>query len=108
MPVKGIDSLTQLEHGMQKTMLANMLEQRHKEQLENLALQIVKSTFGVEDRIMDKIEADLLGLQNGPSIEMDDEKSGSDLEQQFQETLESEYTPEEQAIIKKHIDFLLK
>jgi hypothetical protein len=89
---------------MQKVMLANMLEQRHKEQLENLALQIVKSTFGVEDRIMDKIEADLLGLQNGPNLDMDDESSASDLEQQFQETLENEYTPEEQAIIKKYID----
>ena len=32
---------------MQKTMLANMLEQRHKEQLENLALQIVKSTYNI-------------------------------------------------------------
>jgi hypothetical protein len=89
----------------QKFFLANMLEQRHKEQLENLALQIVKSTFGVEDRIMDKIEAELLKAETAQSdIKMDDESSASDLEQQFQETIENEYTPEEQAIIKKYID----
>lgn len=82
--------------------VANMLEQRHKQQLENLALDIVQKTFGIEDRIMDKLEADLKPLSSG-GIDMDDSSSGGELEDVLQDVID-EYTEEEKRTIKKYID----
>jgi len=82
--------------------LINNLEQRYKDQLENLALDIVQKTFGIEDRIMQKIEAELKPLNSGP-IDMDDDSSGDDLEDVLQDVID-EYTEEEKRTIKKHID----
>lgn len=88
---------------MQKVQLASMLESRYKDDLERLALNIVKRTFGVEDRIMQKIEADLKPLQNGPDMDMEDD-SGQDLQQQLEQTIEDDFTPEEQEQLKKNLD----
>ena len=88
---------------MQKVQLASMLESRYKNDLERLALNIVKRTFGVEDRIMQKIEADLKPLQNGPDMDMEDD-SGQDLQQQLEQTIEDDFTPEEQEQLKKNLD----
>ena len=85
-----------------KLRLINSLEQRHKQQLENLALDIVQKTFGIENRIMEKIEAELKPMESGP-IEMDDDSSGGDLEDVFQDVID-EYTEEEKRTIKKYID----
>ena len=85
-----------------KLRLINNLEQRHKEQLENLALDIVQKTFGIEDRIMEKIEAELKPMESGP-IEMDDDSSGSDLEDVLQDVID-EYTEDEKRTINKYID----
>jgi hypothetical protein len=89
-------------NGFNKFGVINMLEQRHKQQLENLALDIVQKTFGIEDRIMEKIEAELKPIDSGP-IEMDDDSSGSDLEDMLQDVID-EYTEEEKRTIKKYID----
>jgi hypothetical protein len=89
---------------MQKIALISMLEQRHTEQLEELALRIVQDTFGVEDRVMDKIEADLRPMgPGGPDMDMEDD-SGMDLQQQLEQTLEDDFTEEEQAELKQHLD----
>ncbi len=85
-----------------KLRIINNLEQRHKEQLESLALDIVQKTFGIEDRIMEKLEAELKPLESG-KIETDDDSSSSDLEDVLQDVID-EYTEEEKRTIKKYID----
>jgi hypothetical protein len=85
-----------------KLRIINNLEQRHREQLESLALDIVQKTFGIEDRIMEKLEAELKPLESGP-IDTDDDSSGSELEDVLQDVID-EYTEEEKRTIKKYID----
>lgn len=87
---------------MQKARTASMLEQRHREALERLALDTVQRTFGVEDRIMEKIEASLKPMgQGGMDVEDD---SGQDLQQQLEQTLEDDFTPEERELVRKYVD----
>jgi hypothetical protein len=84
-------------------MMATRIEKNHVQELQDLAISIVKNTFGVESSVMDKITAKLVTLENGYSMDMEDD-SGMDLEQQLQQTIEDDFTEEEKREIKKHLD----
>ena len=70
-------------------------ERRHRGALENLAKQIVKRKFGLSDEIMDMIDAK---LKNPGEIEPPEDDNDPE------EEVEAQFTPEELEIIKKHVD----
>lgn len=70
-------------------------ERRHRGALENLAKAIVKRKFGLSDEIMDMID---VKLKNPGEIEpLDDNDDPED-------EVEAQFTPEELNVIKKHVD----
>jgi hypothetical protein len=70
-------------------------ERRHKDALENLAKQIVQRKFGLSDEVMQMIEAK---LKNPGEIEPPEDNDDPEDE------VEAQFTPEELEIIKKHVD----
>lgn len=72
------------------------LEHPHKGQLETLSLSIVKQKFGLPDEVIEKIRASL--TQN-----IEPPEDGGDDENPAEEALD-EFSEEQQAVIKKHID----
>jgi hypothetical protein len=74
--------------------LAVSIERAHRGQLEQLALDIVQRKFGLPDEVMEKIKASL--TENEISPPEDEESPEAEVEDQF--------TPEQLAIIKKHVD----
>lgn len=72
------------------------IEQGHKSTLENLSLSIVQQKFGLPDDVIDMIKANLMGNQN---IEPPEDSDDSP-----EEEVMDELTPEEQEVVKKHID----
>ena len=70
-------------------------EMRHRGALERLAKEIVKRKFGLSDEIMQMIDAK---LKNPGEIEPPEDDDDP------QEEVEAQFTPEELEIIKKHVD----
>lgn len=88
------------DNPMEQVNTANIimrLEAPHRSKLENLALNIVKQKFGLPDEIMNMIQAKLTNNMHSEAASEDN------VEQDIQKTLDN-FTPEEQKIIKKHID----
>ena len=70
-------------------------EKRHRTALENLAKQIVQRKFGLSDEIMDMIDAK---LKNPGEIDSEDDDDNPE------EEVVAQFTPEELEVIKKHVD----
>lgn len=70
-------------------------ERRHKGTLENLAKEIVKRKFGLSDEVMQMIDAK---LKNPGEIESPEDDNDPE------EEVAAQFTPEELEVIKKHVD----
>jgi hypothetical protein len=70
-------------------------EKRHRGSLERLAKEIVKRKFGLSDEIMQMIDAK---LKNPGEIEPPEDNDDPE------EEVEQQFTPEELEVIKKHVD----
>jgi hypothetical protein len=93
-----------IEHGimtgpqiMNAFNLIMTLESPHAEQLEALAKEAVKNRLGVPQHLMDKIEAKLVRPAQQVEPPSDDDDTP-------EEELLDNFTDEEQALIKKHVD----
>jgi len=73
------------------------LERSKRRRLEALALSIVKNKFGLPDEVVEKIKASL--VNDG---EIEPPEGGG--EENPEEEAMDEFTPEQQAVIKKHLD----
>ena len=80
--------------GMSALEQMKTIEAPHKEALEDLAVSIVKRKFGLSDELAEKIKPQL--TDEDMSMEDDDD----DIEEEVMEEL----TPEQQAVVKKHLD----